>query len=108
MNTILSSPITTDFGNNSNQFISSLSLAINGLELKEIAKEQKSSVIQNCLDTYHKFILDYFTSNFDQTDAKRLENAIAKNDKQGLNTIPDFQSKFDQAYIAFLSFLSQS
>jgi hypothetical protein len=108
MTTILTSPIVTDFGNSSHQFISSLSLAINGLELKEISKENKPDTIQNCLDSYHNFIIEYFKANFQIQDAKILEDSIAKNDKQGLSNISDFQTKFDQAYIAFLGFLSQS
>jgi hypothetical protein len=107
MNTILTSPIVTDFGNNSNQFISSLSLAINGLELKEIPKEDKPKVIENCINTYHEFIINYFVANFREEDSKKLQESIIQNDKKGLMEIDDFQTKFDQAYIYFLAFLSQ-
>jgi hypothetical protein len=108
MNTILTSPIITDFGNNTNKFISSLSLAISGLELKDVTKENKTTTIQSCLDTYHNFIIVYFSVNFDTEDAKKLKDSIVKNDEQGISKIHNFQSKFDQAYVAFLSFLSQS
>ncbi len=98
---------TSSETNNQNsefEFINNLVMFLSGYSLEEIPEEQRERVIQECLDKYKNFILDYFKNSFSKVDYYRLKNSLEDESKifNLLMEHPDMKDKLEEAFQVFL------
>jgi len=88
------------------EFINSLVKAITGVSIENFEATKQPEIQKQSYLVFQNFIYNYFSQNFEAKNLVRIQNLDSEPDT--FSKFPDLQSKFDQAYEAFLEFLKSN
>ena len=93
--------------NNTLLFLEGLVLAITGYSISEIPVQQSPQIIQDCINCFVTFVIEFSENKFGKKEAIRLRAAQQFAGEDIFSKFNELGHVFDEAFDAFINLLKQ-